>query len=301
MAARAAAGPGRPGLADRRGFIAGVFLFPAVAYLVALVAVPVVLAAVLAFADAGAAGPVTGPYGPRAFTSVLRDEVFWRSLGATLLVTAASTAVAVVCGAGVAGLMRADFRGKWLARLFLLLPWTTPVALSATSWRWLLGAPGSPAGRILRGAGVLPGGVSWAGRPAVALGSVTAVHAWRLTPLVAVIIAAGLARVPRDLRDAARVDGAGPLRRAFGVTIPLVLPVIAIAALLAAVITATDMTVAYVLTGGGPGGATEVLPTLAYARGAQGGAAGRAAAIALLSLPLPLAAVFGLIRAGRRE
>ncbi|MCO5974676.1 carbohydrate ABC transporter permease [Actinoallomurus soli] len=283
----------RGGLADREGLLTWLFLLPSVVYLAALVLVPLALAIALALSGVTAAAPAYRFTGVRRFGSVLSDGAFWRALTGTLVVAGVSTVLVVLCGQVLAHVLLARFRGRWLVRPLVLLPWTTPAALSATSWRWLLDSAHSPAGRLLRAAGV----ASWHERPAMVLGTIVAVQVWRLTPLAAVVMAAGLTAIPRDVRDAARVDGAGAVRRAVEVVIPLALPSIAVAALLTAILTCADAAVAAVLTG--PGGSPWTLAALAYARGIEGGALGRGAAIAVLLLPLPLAGAAVLLRAGR--
>jgi ABC-type sugar transport system permease subunit len=285
-------------LADRETFLAWAFLLPSAVYLTALVAVPFCLTVGYAFTDAhGAAHASTGFGNLRA---IFRDGVFWRSLGHTLVLTGIAVALVVLFGKILANVLLAGFRGRWLVRLLVLLPWTTPVALSAISWRWLLDPAYSPVTAVLHHAGVAHGGPTWLGRPHPAMAAVIAVHVWRLTPLAAVIMMAGLAAVPRDVDDAARLDGAGYWRRTFGVTLPLTLPVDTVAAVFAAVITFGDMAVVRVLTGGGPHDSTQVLPALAYVRGVEGGDFGQGAAIALFLCPLLLAAVFVAMRAVRR-
>ncbi|MGH2815364.1 MAG: carbohydrate ABC transporter permease, partial [Actinomycetota bacterium] len=138
------------------------------------------------------------------------------------------------------------------------------------------------------------------GEPNLAMGSVIAVHEWRLTPLAAVIMMAGRVAIPRDLDEAARADGAGYWRRMFEVTIPLTLPVVAVAALFGAVLTFTDMTVVYVLTRGGPTNSTQVLASWAFIRGIEGGDVAQGAAVALFLFPLLLAAAIAILRAVRR-
>jgi multiple sugar transport system permease protein len=285
----------RAGLADREGLLTWLFLLPSVVYLSALVVLPVALAVALALSGVTETAPAYRFTGVRQFTSVVGDGAFWRALGDTLLMTGVSTVLVVVCGQVLAHVLLARFRGRWLVRLLVLLPWTTPPALSATSWRWLLDSADSPAGWLLRAAGV----TSWQGRPAVAMGAVIAVHVWRLTPLAAVVMMAGLTAIPRDVREAARVDGAGAVRRALDVTLPLALPSIAVAALLTAILACADVAIAAVLTG--PGDGTRTLATLAYTQGVAGGALRRGAAIAVLLLPLPLAGVAGLLRVVRRR
>jgi multiple sugar transport system permease protein len=214
-----------------------------------------------------------------------------------------------VLGKVLANVLVADFRGKWLVRFLVLLPWTTPVALGAISWLWLLDSIYSPIDWTLRQLGLLgspsallgqESNLFWLGEPGLAMGSVIAVHVWRLTPLAAVIMMAGLVAIPRDIEEAARVDGAGYWRRMFEVTVPLVLPVAAVAALFGAILTFTDMAVVAVLTRGGPTHATEVLASWAFTKGIGGGDIGQGAAIALFLFPLLLAAAIAILRSVRR-
>jgi multiple sugar transport system permease protein len=132
------------------------------------------------------------------------------------------------------------------------------------------------------------------------MASVIAVQVWRLVPLATVIILAGLVAILKDVEDAARVDGAGFWRRMFEVTIPLTLPLIAVATLFGAIFTFTDMAVVYVLTRGGPTNSTQVLASWAFVRGIEGGDVAQGAAIAIFLFPLLLAAAVLILRAVRR-
>jgi multiple sugar transport system permease protein len=153
---------------------------------------------------------------------------------------------------------------------------------------------------VLRNLGLLQDNMYWLGRPHLAMASVIAVHVWRLVPLSAVIIMAGLVAIPKDIDEAARVDGAGFWRRMLEVTIPLTLPVVAVAALFGAILTFTDMTVVYVLTRGGPTNSTQVLASWAFIRGIEGGDVAQGAVVALFLFPLLLAAAIAILRAVRR-
>jgi multiple sugar transport system permease protein len=206
----------------------------------------------------------------------------------------------VVFGKVLANILVADFHGKWIVRFFVLLPWTTPVALSAIAWLWLLDSIFSPIDWMLRQVGLINGNMYWLGRPNLALLSVIAVHAWRLIPLAAVIMMAGLVAIPKDLQEQAEVDGSGYWRRMFEITIPLMMPLIAVAALFGAIVTFTDMTVVYVLTRGGPTNSTQVLASWAFFRGIEGGDIAQGAAVALFLFPLLLAAAILILRAVRR-
>lgn len=288
------------GIADREKVLGALFLLPAVAYIIALVGVPFFAAIAYSFSDVTAGDPSFDWVGLANFRAIFRDAVFWRSLQNTFVFTAISMALVVLFAEMLALILAADFRGKWVVRFFVLLPWTTPVALGAISWLWMLDSIFSPIDWWLREFGILEGNMFWLGRPVLAMASVIAVHTWRIVPLAAVIILAGRAAIPSDIYDAADIDGAGFWRKLWEVTLPLTLPVIAVAILFGAVLTITDMTVVYVLTRGGPVNATQVLGSWAFFRGIEGGNLAQGAAVALFLLPLLIAAAVAILRAVKR-
>lgn len=296
-------------LADREGALAWIFLMPSVVYIVVLVGAPFLLAIGFAFSDVTTGDPSFDWVGLRNFRRAFGDPVFWQAMRNSVVFTGVSMVLIVLFGKVLANILIADFKGKWLVRFLVLLPWTTPVALSSISWLWLLDSIFSPIDWVLRQLGLLGdpdallgagSNTYWLGRPGLAMASIIAVHVWRVTPLAAVIMMAGLVAIPRDLDEAAQVDGAGYWRRMFEVTIPLVLPVAAVAALFGVVFTFTDFAVVDVLTRGGPNNATQVLPSWAFFRGIEGGDIGQGAATALFLLPILLAAAIAILRAVRR-
>lgn len=287
-------------LADREGFLAWAMLLPAVVYIVLVVAVPFGLAVAFAFSDVTAGDPSFDWVGLRNFDRIFDDPVFWQALGNTFVFTAVSMALIIVLGKVLANILVADFHGKWIVRFLVLLPWTTPVALSTVAWLWLYDTVYSPIDWVLRNLGLIENHLYFLGRPELATASVIAVHVWRLVPLAAVIIMVGLLGIPTDVQDAARVDGVGFWRRMFEVTIPLTMPLIAVAALFGAIFTFTDMAVVYILTRGGPTNSTQVLSSWAFIVGIEGGDVGQGAAIALFLFPLLLAAAVLILRAVRR-
>jgi multiple sugar transport system permease protein len=292
--------PPRRRLADSDGVLAWLFLLPTVIYIAALVGLPFLLAIAFSVSDVTGGDPSFDFVGLLNFERIFADDVFWLSLRNTLVFTAISMLLIVVFGKVLANVLIADFRGKWFVRFLVLLPWTTPVALSAVTWLWLLDSAFSPIDWVLRQLGLIENNLYWLGRPGLAMASVIAVHVWRLVPLAAVIMMAGLLSVPKDVQEQAAVDGAGYWRRMFEVTIPLTAPIIAIAALFGAIFTFTDMAVVYVLTRGGPTNETQVLASWAFYRGIEGSDIGQGAAIALFLFPLLLAAAIAILRAVRR-
>ena len=300
VGAKPATARARSTFADREGLLAPLFLLPAILYIIALVALPFLLALAFAFSDVTAGDPSFDWVGLANFEAILDDPVFWRSLWNTLIFTAIAMVLIVVLAKALAMILIADFRFKRLVRFFVLLPWTTPIALAAVAWLWMLDSVYSPIDWVLRSMGLLESNLYWLGKDNLAMASVIAVHVWRIVPLAAVIIMAGLISIPNDINDAAAIDGAGFWRRLWEITIPLNLPVIAVATLFGAVLTFTDMTVVYILTRGGPANATQVLPSYAFFKGIGGGDLAQGAAIALFLFPLLLAATIAVLRAVRK-
>jgi multiple sugar transport system permease protein len=290
----------RARLADRDGLLAPLFLLPAVVYILGLVVIPFFLAIAFSFTDVTAGDPSLDWVGFRNYDAILHDSVFWQSLKNTVIFTVVSMALTLVLAKALALILIANFRFKYLIRFLVLLPWTTPIALAAVAWLWMLDSTYSPIDWILRQLGLLTGNTYWLGRDHLAMASVIAVQTWRIVPLAAVIILAGLMSIPGDINDAAAIDGAGFWRRLWEITIPLNLPVIAVAGLFGAILTFTDMTVVYILTKGGPANATQVLPSYAFLKSIDGGDLAQGAAIALFLFPLLLAGAVAILRTVRR-
>ena len=289
-------------LADREGFLGAVFLAPAVIYIVGLVAFPFFLAIAFSLSDVTVGDFSFDFVGLRNFGDIIDDPVFRRAFLNTLVFTFVSMVLILVVARVLATVLTADFRGKRIVRFFILLPWVTPVALSTITWLGLLDSLFSPIDWILRELALLPPGghAFYLGKPGLAMGSVIAVHVWRIVPLATVIIMAGLSAIPDEINDAAHVDGAGFWRRQLEITTPLTLPVTAVAALFGAILTFTDLAVVRVLTRGQPVHSTEVLASWAFNKGIEGGDLAQGAAIALFLFPLLLVAAVLILRAVRR-
>jgi multiple sugar transport system permease protein len=269
-------------------------------YILALVAIPFFLAIAYSLSDVTVGDPSFDYVGLRNFRAVLEDPVFRRSLTNSLFITAVTMILVLVLAKMLALVLTRDFRFKWIVRFLILLPWTTPVPLAAIAWLWMLDSLFSPIDWTLRWLGLLDGNLHWLGNSELAVASVIAVQVWRIVPLAAVIIMAGLAAIPQDINDAAEVDGAGFWRKLFEITIPMSLPVTAVATLFGAVLVFTDMSVVFVLTRGGPVDATQILPTWAFFRGIAGGDLAQGAAVALFLFPLLLTMAVLILRSVRK-
>jgi multiple sugar transport system permease protein len=288
-------------LTDHPGFLAGLFMSPAVLYILALVGFPFVLAIVYSFTDISTGNPQLDFVGWETFRRVIADPVFRQSLWNTFRFAVIANLLVVVFATALAEVLTRDFKGKWLVRFLILLPWVAPVSLATVTWLWTLDSIFSPVDWVLRQVGLITENMYWLGLPDLARTSVVAVQAWRVIPLAAVIVMAGLTAIPTEINDAVAVDGAGTWRRIFQVTIPLLAPIIAVAVLFGVILTISDMSVVYVLTRGGPTNSTQVLSTWAFIKGIEGGALGQGAAVALFLLPVLVGITAVVLRLARRR
>lgn len=293
--------PRKRTLADRDGLLAKLFLLPTAAYIIGLVAFPFVLAIIFSFSDVTTGNPSVDFVGLRQWRTILSSRVFWTSFWNTIIFTGISMVLIVLIAHVLASVLVKDFKGKWIVRFCVLLPWTTPVSLAAVSWLWLLNSVFSPIDWVLRWFGFIESNMYYLGRPVLAMGSIIAVHVWRIVPVATVIIMAGLMAVPSDINDAVEVDGAGFWRKLWEISIPLTLPITAVAVLFGAILTFADMTVVFILTRGGPTQSTQVLSSWAFFKGIEGGDLAQGAAVALFLFPLLLAAAIAILRAVRHR
>lgn len=292
---------GRRHLLDNERFLAVGAMTPAVLYILVLVGFPFVLAVLLAFSDVTVGDPSLDLVGLATLRQVVADPVFWQSLRNTFVFTVISNALVVVLATALALILTKDFKGRWLVRFLVLLPWTTPVSLAAITWLWTLDSIFSPIDWILRQLGLIESNVIWLGKPVLALASVITVHTWRIVPLAAVIIMAGMIAIPAEIRDAADIDGARFWRRTLEIEVPLMAPIIGVAVLFGVILTVTDMTVVYVLTRGGPTNSTQVLASWAFFKGIEGGDLAQGAGTALFLLPVLVAVASFILRFARRR
>ncbi|HUZ26697.1 MAG TPA: sugar ABC transporter permease [Streptosporangiaceae bacterium] len=289
-------------LLDSERLLGPALVTPAVVYLVLVVAYPLVLAFLYAFSDVTTGSQSLHFVGFQTFIAAIKDPVFLTSLTNTVIFTAISQILVVVLSTMLAFVLTTNFRGRWFVRFLILMPWTTPVALSAVIWLWMLDSIFSPFDWFAQVLGIVPPGghIVFLGQSGLAMGSVIALQTWRILPLATVIMMAGLSAIPADVSDAAEVDGAGFWRRLFGITLPLLSPVMTVALLFGIVFTFTDMAVVYVLTGGGPGNATQVLASWAFLKGINGGDLGVGAADALFMFPVLLGLAAVMLRLASR-
>ncbi|CAG9170291.1 sn-glycerol-3-phosphate transport system permease protein UgpA [Cupriavidus laharis] len=283
-------------------WLGALMLAPALLYIALLLGFPFLLSIWYSLSDATVGSQTLQFVGLENFRRIVHSTTFWRSLRNALVFTLVSQVLVVVLAKILALALVHDFPGKWLVRLLILLPWVAPISLGSIGWLWIFDPVYSIINWTMRALGVFGPGVwpVWLGQPGLAMASVIVVDVWRLLPLATVIILAGLQGIPQDLHDAAAMDGAGFWRRLFRIDVPLLMPVMLVALLFGIVFTLTDMIIIYVLTRGGPYDTTQVLASLAFFTGIQGGDLAEGAAISLFLFPLLVAVVVLLLTVAHR-
>jgi multiple sugar transport system permease protein len=228
------------------------------------------------------------------YQRIFTDEPFWHSLGVSLQFTATCVALHVAIGLGLALLLNELRVARTALRILFLTPWMVAPAVGATIWLWLLEPQFGVVNWMLRAAGVVDRPLAWLGEPGLALASVIMVDVWRGVPFVMLLMLAGLQTIPQEQYEAAAIDGASAWQRFRFVTWPNLRYLLVVASTLDTINTVRHYDIIGVMTGGGPAGATEVLPALLYNTAFRGNRLGEAAAIgvALLGLVLVFTAIY---------
>ncbi|MFG1749768.1 carbohydrate ABC transporter permease [Streptosporangium sandarakinum] len=196
------------------------------------------------------------------YVDILTSGVFWEKLAWTVIWTVACVALHYGIGLGLAMMLNRRLRFRSFYRLLLILPWAIPGFVAAFIWRYLYNSDFGVINAMLRAAGL--GGVGWLDDPTTAKIAVIAVNVWVGVPFMMVALLGGLQSIPAELYEAAEVDGATPMQRFRHITIPGLRTVSSTVVLLGTIWTFNMFPLIFLITGGGPGSATEILVTYAY-------------------------------------
>jgi multiple sugar transport system permease protein len=281
-------------------------LAPAVLYVGLLVGLPFLFSLYLALSDASVGDPIAHFVGLENFRAALENSTFYVALRNTFVFTIGAAILKGLLGTTLAFLLVQPFKGRRIVRALVVIPFTIPIAISVLGWKWMFDSQFSVLNWALSRIGLIgvygsPDWPVWLGQPNLALFSVMFVNVWRGFPFGAIVLLAGMTSVAPEILEAAKVDGANFLQRFRKIIVPMIAPILFIGTAFDTVFTLSDLSIVYLLTNGGPDGATEILPTLAYNTGIRAGALGRGAAISLFLFPLLLPAMVLLLRTLRRQ
>ncbi|HEY2236399.1 MAG TPA: sugar ABC transporter permease [Candidatus Angelobacter sp.] len=275
---------------------------PAVLYIVLLIGAPFLLAIFYAFSDARIGGGPLHYVGLENFRSILQSPSFKAALKNSIIFTVVSQIVVIVCSTILSIALEKPFRGRGFIRFLILLPWVAPVSLGTIGWKWILDSIYSVITWVLIWLGFVSrfAPPMWLGEEKLAMASVILVHCWRLIPFSTVILLAGLTAIPKEIPEAAAIDGAGFWRTLFQINLPMMVPIVGVAVLFGTVFTFTDLAVVNLLTNGGPYDSTQTLPNLAFNQGIQGSDLAAGAAISVFLIPVLVAIAYFMLRLANR-
>jgi multiple sugar transport system permease protein/N,N'-diacetylchitobiose transport system permease protein len=252
---------------QRQGMMAFWLLLPAAIAVFGVVVYPVLRTLLISFFDVNSALATRTPFvGLRNYTHVLSDADFWASTGRTLYFTLVSTGLELVLGLALAALLNAEMRFRWLFRTVVVIPWAVPTIVNAAMWKGIFNAQYGALNGVLSQVGLVHDYKAWLGDPFLALNSVVLADVWKTTPLVAFFLLAGLSGIPKDLYEAAMLDRASRWRTFVSITLPLLVPSIAIVLVLRTVEAFKVFDIIYGMTRGGPADGTQTIAYYAYTR-----------------------------------
>lgn len=254
----------RKGYAAQRIRTAWWFLAPMIVVLLCIVGWPLVRSIYFGFTDASLAhlsdtkwigfsnylqyidyGDGTGDW-----VGLLVDPTWWHAVANTLWFAIVSVVAETLLGLLVALVLNHEFRWRGLVRAAILVPWAIPTIVSAKMWAWMLNDQYGIINNILLRVHLIDHKIAWMADPVLAMRAVIVVDVWKTTPFMALLILAGLQMIPKELYEAAKMDGAGPLSRFFNVTLPMVRQTILVAVIFRMLDALRVFDLIYVLTPG---------------------------------------------------
>jgi multiple sugar transport system permease protein len=289
----------------RRGSASGyLFLAPAVGFVALTVVYPLLYNISQSFFDVGLREVVHGGatwVGFDNYADQFGRSDFWHALQVSIVYSVGTVALTFAMGLGLALLFRHPFHGRNVLRALILIAWILPTVVSANVWRWLLDGSYGLLNAGLDAVGLIDKDVFWLGEPNPAVAAVIVATAWSFGPLAMILLTAGLQGISPTLYEAARIDGASAWQQFRSITLPLLRPVSLTVTLLIFIFTFKTFDTIFLMTGGGPGGATEILPVYAYNEAFEFSRFDTAAVATTTLMVVPIALSIVYFRALRSE
>ena len=287
---------------DSRLLLGLIFLFPAAVILLVFLTYPLGLGVWLGFTDTQIGRP--GVFiGLDNYRDLWSDSVFWLPVFNTILYTVVASIVKFALGLWLALLLNNHLPFKSLLRAIILIPWIVPTVLSAIAFWWIYDPQFSIISYVLVDVlGWRDTYIDFLGQPWPARFSLMAANIWRGIPFVAISLLAGLQTISPSLYEAAMLDGANSWQRFRHVTLPMLMPILAVVLTFSVLFTFADFQLVYAITRGGPIDSTQLMATLAFQRAIPGTQLGEGAAIAVAMIPfLVCATLFSYFALARRK
>jgi multiple sugar transport system permease protein len=286
----------------RRVLTPWAFLAPALVATAVLVLLPVLNTLWLSLHQVILFRPRNRPFvGLENYTTALADPVFWEALSHSLVWVVCAVALQFSFGFMAALLLNRSFAWRGIARALIVVPWALPSVIIGLIWTWMLDFNLGVLNHLGVRLGLLSASVPWLAQAGTAMASVILAVMWQGIPFFAVTLLAGLQAIPPELYEVASIDGAGVWGKFRHITLPGLATVIATALLLRMIWVANSLDLILVMTGGGPGTATQTLPLHAFLTAWSGGNYGQGSALAVLLTILLLGVVITYVWRSRER
>lgn len=245
---------------------------------------------------------LTHPFiGLKNYIYVLSDPTFWKSANITVYFVVGDVIITIILALSIALLLNRDFRGRNLVRMIALLPWAIPGVVNGVMWKWILNPSYGALNGLLYSLGFIDKYVIWLGNPTSALILSILTDVWKEAPFIMLLLLAALQTIPKDLYEAAKVDGANVFQAFWNVTIPLIKPTLFVAITLRTIWALKSFDLIYTLTAGGPSGGTTVIGYYTYLKTFVSLNLGRGSAVAYLMTAVVAVLIYFYQRALNKE
>ncbi|TYR30564.1 sugar ABC transporter permease [Mesorhizobium microcysteis] len=256
---------------------------PALLFLAATLGWPLVQAVQLSLQDVRVIGAPGNFVGLDNYERVLANPAFWSAARLSLVWVVANAVLQTALALAVALVLNEKFPGVRIARTWVILTWIVPTVVVVVIWRWLFSTSGGMINPLLIQAGIVERPVGFFATPWTALATLVFINSWRWFPFIALMMLAGLTRIPDELYEAARIDGASPWQRFRRITWPLLAPTLGVLAVIGTLLSFNVFDIIWLLTSGGPAGGSRTLPVLIYETAFKGYRLSEAATISVLA------------------
>ena len=299
MTALDLAAPAAPRFTLRRLALAAepyLYCAPALILIAAIMLVPLVVGLSYAFRDLVLLDPLSGDYiGFTHFQEVWADANFWNALQNTVVWTVVSVSLQFGLGLVLALLLNQPFPGRGVIQALVFLPWAVPSFLSGLNWAWMFNPVIGPLPYMFQWLGLTDQPENLLSSPAHALWGPILAMVWWGIPFFAITLLAALQSIPKDIYEAAAIDGAGAVERFRSITLPFLAPTMAITVLLRTVWIANSADLIVVMTHGGPADSTQIMASYIFTQAFQRLDFGYASALAAVLLVLLLAYAMAIV------
>jgi multiple sugar transport system permease protein len=282
-------------LLNNQKVVAFLFLLPALAVLVFVVVYPFFSAIWISFHDKMVGAPAQF-IGLGNYDELFGDPKFIQVIRNTLVYTFFAVAIKFALGLAMALVLAQDRPLNYLWRTILFVPWAVPTIVAALSFRWIYDDFSGLLNNFLIAIFRMEDVISWLGDPNIAMASVVAVVVWSGTPFYTMSFLAGLKAIPKEMYEAARIDGASVWHEFWYITVPQMRRVFTVVVMLSLIWTSTNLVIVQILTNGGPANKTQILPNLAFKYALHASRLGIGSAVNMVFFPILVLLIYLLSR-----